>query len=137
MQEMVLKAIFCLLGLTAAGGGVFWLWKNSNLKKVCTEEVEGVVSIQYKESGRIDQKERGYRSVFTYYVNNEKYVRMSDNKTGDIVFSEGQSVHVFYDPSNPGRFYVPEEKRSAKNALIAIVVGLGIVVFVFFARYQP
>ena len=93
-----------------------------------------MVSIDYRESGRTGQRERGYRSEFTYYVNNEKYVRMSDVKSGDIVFSEGQRVRVFYDPSNPERFSVPEEKRSAKNALVAIIAGIGIIVLTFFAR---
>ena len=134
MQEIVFKTIFCLLGLAAAGGGVFSLWKNNNLKKLCTEEAEGVVSIDYKESGRTGQRERGYRSVFTYYVNKEKYVRMSDIKSGDIAFSEGQRVRVFYDPTNPERIYVPEEKKSAKNALVAIIAGIAIIVLAFFAR---
>ena len=47
---------------------------------------------------------------------------------------EGQAVTVFYDPADPGNFYVPEDADSRSTGRLFIIIGaaaavLGVVLF--------
>jgi len=125
MEGLAIKAIFVLLGLVFVGIGCFLLWRYKKLEKECTAQVGGIVS-DYHHSVSFSKKKKrsSYYPIFKYSVGSIEYVKQSSFGTGSPKFGVGESVTVFYDPSNPKRYYVLEEGKPTVTAIIFIVIGV-------------
>ena len=122
------KIWFFLFGLVMAGVGFSIWWR----MQACTKKVTGFVksvdiTVIYRKHGARD----GYRSTFAYSVDGIEYVKQSNIKTITPRFSEGESVTIFYNPSNPKQFYIPEERKSP----VSVLVGFG-VIFMLMAPFM-
>ena len=115
-----------LVGLALVGGGVLFWWFDKRKRDACTAKADGVVkAIDHSVSYRKGKRRSSYRTTFAYSAEGVEYVKQSSTTTKTARFSEGQTVTVFYDPSNPKKFYVLEEGRSI--AIPAVLIGLGVV----------
>jgi hypothetical protein len=85
----------------------------------CTSQTEGIISTFYH---RLMGKDYPYRGL-AYAVNGVEY---SEPWSGGDSFAEGQTVTVVYNPSNPKKYYILEDKSNAKIVGIAFIIG-GIV----------
>lgn len=95
------KILFIAVGLVLTGIGVFLLLRKIKLKKACTAQVSGTVTdcsqeVKYSKG----KKKTTYITTFTYSVGGVEYVKSTKRKS-----SVGQSVAVYYDPSDPNRHY--------------------------------
>ena len=118
-----------IVGLVSIGRGVIALSKRNELKNKCTVQADGTVLDVYSVySGAKTAKliKIRYSAEGVDYVQDDKV----DTKLYDSM-SKGNSVAVFYDPSDPNRFYVPENSFSVSNAKINFGVG----VFFFVLAY--
>jgi hypothetical protein len=97
-------------------------------KKACTVLAAGEVdSFNRYESLSDDDKSDSYAPVFRYTYNGEEYTYAgsSYSDTGNLYV--GKKVDVYVDPSDPTHIYVPEYKTEKKNAVIFIIVGIGLI----------
>jgi len=116
-----------LIGLSVAGIGVFMLWRRNKLKKECTAQTAGTVIRTYVKKKK-KNKSGGTRYMeYKYSVNSVEYIK--NDRIGISDRGVGDSVTVFYDPSNPERSYALEGGSNLLNAII--VIGLGCITIVF------
>ena len=110
---------FYLAGLIPLGIGFYIWWSQQQ----CIAQTAGVVKdVQYEKKN----KSRGYRALFAYSAGGVEYVIDSSHAPQKPNFSVGDSVTIFYDPSEPRRFYALEEKKqTTKN--VFFWVGFGVV----------
>ena len=98
----------CLyIGLALGGVAVFMMWKQKNLIKSCTAQVDGIVtgcaetvSRHRDEDNRVEYNTT-YKTRYAYSVEGVEY-------TGSVDWqgTTGDPIAVRYDPSNPQRHYV-------------------------------
>lgn len=137
MEENVLRIVLVLVGLVFAGVGGFLIWRGKNLEKVCTVQVGGIVSdnflsVKYKKGRRRES----YYPIFKYSVGGIEYTQQSSFGTGrSPKFAIGQSVKVFYNPSNPKQYYVLEEGKLTIMAICFIAIGVIILVATPFMKF--
>ena len=144
---MVIKTIFCLLGLIALATGIFTFVKHYNLRKHCTAQVKGYVSFVPFEArsekegqllnfvGDISKKvargkggfatSEAYSEVITYSIHGVEHVTPTGHVSNDTrKYSAGQNVvTVVYDPSDLKRFYILENENDRNFAIIAVILG--------------
>ena len=108
---LIFPGIAFLLGIIF--GAIAIGMRHSALKKrrECTAQTVGRVSgCQKRTETDMDGCTATYwYPVFSYYANGAEYAKTSSIGRTRPKFQVGQSVNVFYDPSNPERYYVPAE----------------------------
>ena len=81
-------------------------------KYYCSEQTEGLIGVDY-------QFGLPYKTL-TFTANGEKNTLLL---YGSLDFSEGDTVTVFYNPSNIKRYYILEDKTNNKIVGIACTIG--------------
>ena len=108
-----------IFGLITGIFGISFLLFQFITIKICTEHTEGMVTMSYHTIKGIDVP----YSVLTYTANGVEY-------TGPFAVSEnigaGDAVTVYYNPANPEKAYILEDKSNSLILGIAFTVG-GIV----------
>ena len=108
-----------IFGLIAEIFGISFLVSQFIAIKICTEHTEGMITMSYRTIKGIDLP----YSVLTYTANGVEY-------TGPFAVSEniapGDVVTVYYNPTNPEKVYILEEKSNSLIVGIAFAAG-GIV----------
>ena len=109
------------------------------LKKVCTEEVQGIVTDFYV-SGEVywdpdedipkEIDKRIYHPIFEYEVNNEIYSQLSPVGEGTKRVAVGESITIIYNPANPDEYYVPTGAYATKTGTLTIGFGIFMIAFV-------
>ena len=134
----VAQVILVLFGLVfAAIGASSWL-RSADLRRTCTERTEGIVTdhdIEARTSDDSDSgKRRSYSTTYYYYpiieytVNGVKYKHTSNFGSTKPRFEKGGAVTALYDPGDPNRVYIEEDKATAKTGPIFVVAGIGIMI---------
>ena len=117
--------IYTIFGLGAFGIGGFLLFRFFSLRKVCTEQVVGTVcEIETKKSRR----GTNYYPVFKYKVNGSEYEQVSAEGNGVPRFVIGERVTVFYNPGDPKKYYIGEDKFKAVLGFIFVAVGIYVII---------
>ena len=125
-MERLTTLAFFLAGLALAGLGWHLLQKHNREKHCCAAQCPGTVSdighvVLPSKKGDVHH----YRPVFAYTVAGVEYVgRPFISYKTPSVFPDGMRVTVFYDPSDPNRFYVAEQRQPPVGPLFFIVVGV-------------
>jgi len=113
--------------------GVMQLRKQNELKKKCSVRAEGTIIDAYYKGGR---KSRRPFIKFNYSADGAEYVQ--DVQVGmfnSFSMKQGKSVSVFYDPSDPNRFYFPENSMYANTLIMwfgysAILMFIAVILIV-------
>jgi len=114
------------IGLVMLGAGVLLLLKYNKLKQECSAQVIGTVSEVTEGWGSVT---RTYCTRFKYTVRDIEYSKLSDVSSRRRLYA-GQCVTVLYDPTNPNRFLILEEKPVYMFSIL-ILVGIGVAGIVF------
>lgn len=143
---MSITVITILVGIGVLIIGGLFLRRESNLRKVCTRQVNGQVidvirevseeTERDKDTGRTTtRKTEHYYPVYSYLADGREIIRKSSTGTNRSRFSKGESVTVFYNPDKVEQYYVLEDKASSRFGIIIIVLG-GVLTLVgiFFVR---
>ncbi|MCL1941908.1 MAG: hypothetical protein FWG09_08180 [Synergistaceae bacterium] len=116
-----------LAGLVSIGRGVIALSKRNELKNKCTVQTDGAVLDVYSGAKKAKLIKFKYSAEGVDYVQDDKVdTKLYDSK------SKGGSVAVLYDPSDPNRFYVPENSFTVSNAKINLAAGVFFFVLAYF-----
>lgn len=76
-----------------------------------------------------------YFPIFEFPVDGSMKRVTSSNGNGKMKFEIGQTVDLFYDPSDPDCFYVVQEVKSLRGlAVLFAVIFLALVVFALIIR---
>lgn len=119
---LILITGFLFLGIALTSIGIIIRTVFRKRATVCTAQTLATVI----ENNRIISRGQynTWNPVFSYIVNGQEFIVHSNIGETQKAFREGQKVTLFYNPKNPGEYYVPEEK----NSLIAnFFIFLGIV----------
>ena len=119
-------------GLCFVGIGVFFLIKQKRLAHDCTMQANGVV----RGVERFRSKKSSfstYTTTFMYEVQGIEHIKELSSKSA--VASEGESLTVFYDPSDPERHYVLEYKQNIRTGLRYILFGVFFIAVAMVAGY--
>ena len=126
------KAFLFILGFVFVCAGVGFFVQENSLKNECTAQTAGVVRDFVSETrstrssgGQARRTVVYYHPLVAYTADGVEYVEKS-HVGGDKRYAVGQRVTVFYDPSDPKRFYVLED-ASDSSAAPMILVGVGVV----------
>ena len=117
-----------IFGLIAAVFGVSFMLGQLVIKLKCIEHTEGVIEMVKETRMGIDVAYPG----LTYTVNNVVHSKPFSGGS----FPEGKTVTVFYDPSNPKRTYVLEDKSNLRIIGIAFTIGGIVFMLVGYGVYR-
>jgi hypothetical protein len=77
-----------------------------------------------------------YYPIFSYSVNGKKYENKSRIGTNRKRFQVGEMVTVFYNPSEPGQYYVAEDQAAKRGpyyflgfGILIVIIFIGVLVF--------
>ena len=133
MEDLIImERIFFLLGLPCLVlGGLCWR-HGKRQKRLCTEQTPGVVV----DEGRSRAKRKTvYLPKYSYSVLGVEYTKQKSSYNERKV-STGQSVTVFYDPSDPQNSYVLELGAGHIGAVWALsAVGVVCILFGLLFRF--
>ena len=111
-----------LFGLFIAVVSGFLLLLKIRRKKVCTAQVQGIVTASILRLSRGKNKKIfDYHATYKYSVDGVEYVDSVKRK-----YAEGQRVIVYYDPSNPKRNY--PDKLGIFQIIFFIAIGAFIAI---------
>ena len=125
MFTIVFLIITSLLGFFFVGLGVFGLLRQKKLDQACLAQVDGTVREVTcdRSTGKI--RTVTYYATFTYSALGVEYVKQI--YSSNDVFSVGQRVTVFYDPTTPEQHYVLEYKTCKYSATECFYVGAAFI----------
>ena len=123
---MALSVIFLILGLCFTGIAIYEYSKINKLTRDCVSRTIGTVD-------STDIKWQGGASfpLFSFLANGKKYL-ISHKRGGEV--REGSTVTVYYDPANPKRHYVAENKKEQHSWKPLLVIGVALFVLSYFLR---
>ena len=135
-----------IFGAVFAALGVYLNSRQKKLMARCTARTEGRVA-EFERREHTTEREDpdmpnmiqrsttvSFAPVFAYTVNGVEMKKATAASSARPKLKEGQSVTVFYDPADPGNFYVPEDADSRSTGRLFIIIGaaaavLGVVLF--------
>ena len=127
--------VFFLAGLALAGLGCHLLWGHYEEERLCTSQTSGIVSevqeVIVKKSGKSGSRVKEYVPIFTYAVGGIEYESSGARYGSASTFPVGRNVTVFYDPDNPGKCYLEDERQPPIGPVIFFAIG---VVFMLASR---
>ena len=144
MNKNSLLALVLLCTIFAVIGGIFikigmnMNARNDELKKICTEEIQSIVTDFYvtgevywdpDEDIPTKRDNRVYYPIFEYTVNNETYRQQSPTGEGVKRADAGENITIMYNPANPDEYYVPTGAYATKNGTLTIGFGSFMIVF--------
>jgi len=133
---IIFSGTFGLMGLIFALIGVIFNFSINKKRSLCTAYTEGTVSAMQAQFGTT-----GLRAVYSFSIDG-KPMQYVSNYAGSNNLLVGQSVGVYYDPTNIGRVYIEEDARQMRMfprvftilgcvflvvALVVAVVLLGVL----------
>ena len=123
---MYLGGLFSLLGIVFFLAGLAIRAKEKKKKAICTSKVIGtVVDIKEVHNTSLDGPDSvGYVPVVSYQVNGLDYQKSSDVYNIHCKFAKGESVRVYYDPSNPGSMFIEGDDTGKTIYTVFIAVGV-------------
>ena len=134
-KEFVYKILTFISGLFFASLGGFGWRRDYKLLRACAAKAPGVVTeIRQTTSRGGKGTSVSYTPVFAYSVEGVQYVREG---SGGSKFSVGDSVTVFYDPSEPERFYILEEGKSTAPLIAVSALGAVLMIIASVALTAP
>ena len=98
----LMGVIFLVVGLAFSGA-------TNKRRSLCTSSTEGVVSAMQAQFGS-----SGLRAVYSFEIAG-KPLQYVSNYSGVNNLLVGQSVTVYYDPTQIGRIYIEEDAQQMKN----------------------
>lgn len=107
----IFSGTFGLLGLIFLAVGVGFSVAQNKKRTLCTAYAEGTVSAVQGVYGS-----NGLRAAYSFVVDGKQVQYVSSySSTGGLLI--GQTVSVYYDPSNISRVYVEEEARQMRRMM--------------------
>jgi hypothetical protein len=70
-----------------------------------------------------------YRPIFLYDVDGVRIEKASATASGRCRFTQGQLVTVCYDPADPQRSYVVEDKADGRFGIALMLFGAAVTIF--------
>ena len=138
LLAVLIFGVWVLLGVIFIKMGINGNVEYSKLKKVCTEEMQAVVTdfhitgeVYWDPDEDIPRKRdnRRYFPIFEYTVNNETYRQQSpvgkDVKQVDV----GGSITIMYNPAKPDDYYVPTGAYATQNGTAVMSFGIFMIAF--------
>ena len=135
---VLLCAIFAVIGGIFIKTGMDMNVEYSELKRICTKEMQGIV-VDFYVRGEVywDSDEdiptkrdnRVYHPIFEYTVNDETYRQQSPQGEGVKRIKVDENITIMYNPANPDDYYVPAGAYATKNGTLTIGFGIFMVVF--------
>lgn len=139
---MVITYVFLsMIGGLAIIGTIFMVFgivlKNRATKalKICTEKTPGtvvnLVATNYEHIGIGEVRMEYWTPVYEYYVEGEKYIKLSNVGRDKDSIKIGEEVTLYYNPNNPKEIFIPRENISKIASIFQkISVGLAIVIVI-------
>jgi len=136
MFTAIFSGTFGLMGLVFLIVGFAFNASINKKRSLCTAYTEGTVSAMQTQFGST-----GLRAVYSFTIDG-KPLQYVSNYAGNNNLLVGQSVGVYYDPTNIGRVYIEEDARQIRMfprvftilgcvffavALVVAVVLLGVL----------
>ena len=123
--NMIIAIATLLVGLFIVGLGISFWREDSALRRECTAQADCVVT--NIEHSLTSKKKDKYTITYTYSVEGAEYVAETSEVANNPKFDLGDSVTLFYEPSNPERYYIAEIRGSveeqATGAIFTVTVG--------------
>ena len=134
---VVLGVVFLLMGFNMNA-------EYNELKRICTEEMQAVVTDFYitgevywdsDEDIPTKRDNRVYYPIFEYTVNNETYRQQSPVGKGvnQVKVKVGEGIPIMYNPAKPDDYYVPAGTYATKNGTAVMGFGIFMIAFLGFA----
>lgn len=121
--------VIVLTGAILIGIGVLFQRHQKKNRKICTVQTTGEVvdnerrvSVSTSEGRR--KRSVSYYPVFRFQVEERTMEMTSTMGTSWKRFKRGRAVTVCYEPGNPARYYVKEDKMVGAFYIIFIAIGL-------------
>jgi len=119
------RFIGIIVGIAILGIGAFLYYRNSNLVKNCTVEVEATV-VDMKQELTTDSD--GYSDYLYYpiveYIVDDNTVRTKLNEgTSTPAYDINEKITILYNPNNVKQFIVKGEKGSKIMSIVFLVIG--------------
>ena len=108
--------IFFIVGIAAAGFGVSLLVWQIYTERSCSEHTEGVIRTAYQHFAG---KDIPYKEL-VYAVKGQEHCTPF---SGSDTFDYGDTVTVRYNPSDPTRFYILEDKSNIRTLGLVFCIG--------------
>lgn len=124
-------------GGTFCGIGLIFLLVSLGIKnyikkkiKTCTFETIGtIIDLKRRVSGSAGSVQTSYHPVIQYSTEYGKsIVKESSFGGSEARYKIGQTIRVFYDPSNPEEFYLPDDNIAKIVTLVFSLVGIGMII---------
>ena len=125
----IFSGTFGLMGLIFLGVGAGFIAAQNKKRVQCTAYAEGTVSAVQGVYGS-----NGLRAAYSFVVDGKQVQYVSSySSTGGMLI--GQTVQVYYDPSNISRVYIEEEARQVRRMtrVFTILGAVFTVIAVFVA----
>lgn len=129
---LILAAGFFIIGaaFTAIGAGIHHAFKKKAY--ACSVPTDAVIT-EYKQEWSLTAGGEGnllWHPTFAYTAGGKTYKVHSVIGSRKKKFEEGQAMTLFYDPSDPINYYVPEENPLYITKLF-IFIGIVFLIFGF------
>ena len=105
-----------IFGLIFGGAGVLVWLKARKLAQTCTAEAAGTVTGYEKRRGAGRTGRHHYYPVISYSVNGTEYTIRSTLGSQKPKYPEGTELLVLYNPAEPEKSYMANEKTSNRIA---------------------
>lgn len=119
LAEVIVFAVFAIVGIGMLIGGVFFLKSSLEFKKIAKETTATISEIRTST----DREGDVHHSVYvTYKVNGEEYEDRPLNFYSSSMY-QGKKLTILYDPDNPNR--IGSESNTTFTA--ALLMGMGVI----------
>ena len=108
--------IFFIVGLVACGFGLSLLVWQMYTQRSCSEHSEGLIRTAYQQ---IAGKDIPYKELVYTVKGKEHCTPFSGSDTFDI----GDRVTVRYNPGDPAKFFILEDKSNTRTIGLAFSIG--------------
>ncbi len=125
----IFSGTFGLIGLIFLGVGAGTAAAQNKKRSQCTAYAEGTVTAMQGQYGS-----SGLRAAYSFTIDG-KPMQYVSNYSGVNNLLIGQTVSVYYDPSNIGRVYIEEDARQIRRFLrvFTILGGTFLLIALFSA----
>lgn len=142
-----MPGVVLLAGIVLVLVGFFIHKRHKDLVRTCTMQVAGeVIRNECREETSTETDSDGHRTkrtsimyypVFQYTVGERTIQKTSTTGSSRPGFREGQSVTIMYDPANPERYYVVEDKTASRFGIYFMLFGAVVFIIGIVAIFVP
>ena len=132
------RYLVIIVGVIMLGAGGFLFYKNANLTKKCTEEVEATV-VDMKQELSTDSDGTSsymYYPIIEYKVKEDTIRVTMDSGSSTPKYSINQKITVLYNPNNNKEFIVKGDKSSNIMSIVFMALGVFVTGYGIFIAFK-